>query len=164
MVTVEPGQTTHPMCDPSDVDGMDDDEVQQHALALLARELGAEKVPTQTPEWVSTFAKKQLAAQRKGTSAAKTLGLPGRLAAVGVGSVSAKVTWDIPSHRDRLTADQQEQIRDIARRYATRHRDAHRSAASAPPAVSASYVLVVLSRADLDAFLVELTLVVKGAP
>lgn len=161
MRVVQPGQTVHPSCP-----GGADDPVEREdaALELLAGELGAEHVPASTPQWVSVYAKKQLAIRRKAQADAKKLGLPGLLQAAGVGSVSAKVTWDIPNHRQALKPDQVKALAEVARKFAARHREAHRSAASATAAVSLNYVHVVLTRTDLDAFLAELVLAVKGAP
>lgn len=159
LVIIEPGQTTHPMCDEANGEMSDDD-----VLAMLAGEHGAERVPPRTPKWASELAKARLNAKRKGEQAAKALGLPGYLSAVGVGSVSAKVDWNITSPRQHLTIEQQERVREIAQRFVTRHAEKHKSATHASPAVSRDYVLVVLSRTDLDAFLAELVLVVKGAP
>lgn len=164
MVTIEPGQTTHPNCDPADVADLTGEQTRDHALALLAGELGAEKVPDGAPKWASDLARKQLARRRKGEQAARSLGLSGHFLVDNVGSVSSKVTWDLPGHRDKLTAAQQAAVREVALRYAERHRTAHRSAANAPPAVGSSYVLAVLSRADVPAFLTEISVAIQGAP
>lgn len=164
MVTVEPGQKTHPACDPGDTEGMTDNEVHDHALKLLAGELGAERIPPDTPKWCSDIAKKQAARRKKGRDAAASLGLAGYFLVENVGSVSAKVTWDLPGHRDQLTADQQAAVREVALRYAERHRQAHRSAANAPPAIGKNYVLAVISKIDVPPFLTDVAVAINGAP
>lgn len=159
IVTVEPGQTTHPNCEPAG-GSMDERDVWR----LLAGELGARRIPAATPQWASAMAKRVNEQRRRCEQAATAHGLTGRLSAEAVGTVSARVDWQIVDRRQFLDATAQEALRTMARRYADRHAVNHKLATQAHAAVGKDYLLAVISRADLDAFLTELVLTVKGAP